>query len=184
MSLQDKIKKLINVINDTNINEIEVTSFWGAQKIRLSKTVKNTNLSNQATTNVKEVIVNSTSDTDSAVQVENANNQKEIISEETITNEPNEDQKETTSEKEYLEEDLSFQKAPLVGTFYSSSKPGEPSFVKEGDEVVKGQILCIIEAMKIFNEIESDFEGTIVEVLIDDKSPVEFNQPIFSIKEK
>ncbi len=183
MSLQDKIKKLINVINDTNINEIEVTSFWGAQKIRLSKSVKNTNINHQSAANVKEVIVEEKSETTPTIhEHRNEESQKEAISEETVANKIYEEEK--TLEKEYSEEDLSFQKAPLVGTFYSSSKPGEPTFVKEGDEVVKGQILCIIEAMKIFNEIESDFEGTIVEVLVDDKSPVEFNQPIFSIKEK
>ena len=63
------------------------------------------------------------------------------------------------------EEDLDYQKAPLVGTFYTSSKPGEPVFVNVGDKVSKGQVLCIIEAMKIFNEIESDFDGIIVEIL-------------------
>ena len=70
-----------------------------------------------------------------------------------------------------------------MGTFYLSSKPGEPPFVSVGDKVSKGQTLCIIEAMKIFNEIESDFDGTIIEVLAEDAQPVEFNQPIFSIKE-
>ena len=80
------------------------------------------------------------------------------------------------------EEDLDYQKAPLVGTFYTSSKPGEPVFVNVGDKVSKGQVLCIIEAMKIFNEIESDFDGIIVEILAEDSSPVEFNQSIFSIK--
>ena len=68
-----------------------------------------------------------------------------------------------------------------MGTFYRSSKPEEPPFVEVGDKVTQGQILCIIEAMKIFNEIESEYNGTIVEILVDDSNPVEFNQSLFSI---
>ena len=85
------------------------------------------------------------------------------------------------SESTVNQDDLCIQKAPLVGTFYISPKPGEPSFVKVGDNVCKGQTLCIIEAMKIYNEIESDFDGTVHEILVEDSSPVEFNQSIFSI---
>ena len=84
-----------------------------------------------------------------------------------------------------MKEDLSShlkQKAPLVGTFYLSPKPGEPSFINIGDKVTKGQTLCIIEAMKIFNEIESDYDGTVSEILLEDGSPVEFDQVLFSIK--
>ena len=77
---------------------------------------------------------------------------------------------------------LIYQNAPLVGTFYISPKPGEPPFIEVGQKVAKGQTLCIIEAMKIFNEIESEYDGEVVEILINDSSPVEFNQPIFSIR--
>ena len=73
-------------------------------------------------------------------------------------------------------------KAPLVGTFYLSPKPGEPSFVNVGDKIQTGQILCIIEAMKIFNEIESEVSGTIEKILIDDSSPVEYGQSIILVK--
>ena len=76
---------------------------------------------------------------------------------------------------------FSYQKAPLVGTFYNSPKPGEPSFIKAGDKITKGQTLCIIEAMKIFNEIESEVSGKIVKVLVDDNSPVEYDQPLFLV---
>ena len=72
-------------------------------------------------------------------------------------------------------------KAPLVGTYYSSSKPGDPPFINEGDSIIKGQIICIIEAMKIFNEIESEVSGKIVKVLADESSPVEFDQPLFLV---
>lgn len=71
--------------------------------------------------------------------------------------------------------------APIVGTFYQAPSPDSDPFVKEGDKVQSGQTLCIIEAMKIMNEIESDCSGTITEILITDGTPVEFGQPLFSI---
>mmetsp|Transcript_10489 Transcript_10489/g.24301 ORF Transcript_10489/g.24301 Transcript_10489/m.24301 type:complete len:158 (-) Transcript_10489:2712-3185(-) len=72
-------------------------------------------------------------------------------------------------------------KAPMVGTFYQSPKPDASPFVRVGDQIQPGQKLCIIEAMKLFNEIEADMSGTIVEVLIEDASPVEYDQPLFRI---
>ena len=73
-------------------------------------------------------------------------------------------------------------KSPLVGTFYGSSSPGDPAFVKIGDKVSKGQILCIVEAMKIMNEIEADQNGTIAEILVDNEDLVEFGQALFRIE--
>ena len=72
-------------------------------------------------------------------------------------------------------------KSPIVGTFYRSPGPDKPVFVKVGDSVSKGDVVCIIEAMKLFNEIESDVKGTIVKVLVDDASPVEYDQPLFLV---
>ena len=71
--------------------------------------------------------------------------------------------------------------APIVGTFYQAPSPDSDPFVKVGDKVQSGQTLCIIEAMKIMNEIESDCSGTITEILVTDGTPVEFGQPLFSI---
>ncbi|MFM2428707.1 MAG: hypothetical protein RL012_591 [Bacteroidota bacterium] len=72
-------------------------------------------------------------------------------------------------------------KAPLVGIFYQSPNPDAPPFVQVGDQIRQGQKLCVIEAMKLFNEIEADMTGTIVKVLVDDASPVEYDQPLFLI---
>ena len=73
-------------------------------------------------------------------------------------------------------------KSPMIGTFYRSSSPDKPVFVNVGDEIKKGQVLCIIEAMKLFNEIESEVSGRIVKVLADDASPVEYDQPLFLVE--
>jgi len=73
-------------------------------------------------------------------------------------------------------------KSPMIGTFYRSPSPDKPSFVNVGDEIKAGQVLCIIEAMKLFNEIESEVSGRVVKVLIDDASPVEYDQPLFLVE--
>ncbi|QNF35017.1 acetyl-CoA carboxylase biotin carboxyl carrier protein [Adhaeribacter swui] len=72
-------------------------------------------------------------------------------------------------------------KSPMIGTFYRSSSPESPSFVNVGDEISKGDVICIIEAMKLFNEIEAEFGGKVVKVLVDNASPVEYDQPLFLI---
>ncbi|WP_118950229.1 acetyl-CoA carboxylase biotin carboxyl carrier protein [Taibaiella helva] len=73
-------------------------------------------------------------------------------------------------------------KSPMIGTFYRSPGPDKPSFVNVGDEIRPGQVICIVEAMKLFNEIESEVSGRIVKVLIDDATPVEYDQPLFLVE--
>ena len=72
-------------------------------------------------------------------------------------------------------------KSPMIGTFYRSSAPDKPNFINVGDEIAPGKVLCIIEAMKLFNEIESEVSGKIVKVLVDNASPVEYDQPLFLV---
>ncbi|WP_422106568.1 acetyl-CoA carboxylase biotin carboxyl carrier protein [Winogradskyella sp.] len=72
-------------------------------------------------------------------------------------------------------------KSPIIGTFYRKPSPDKPVFVEVGTEVKEGDVLCVIEAMKLFNEIESEVSGKIVKVLVDDSSPVEFDQPLFLV---
>lgn len=72
-------------------------------------------------------------------------------------------------------------KSPMIGTFYRASSPEKPNFANVGDEVKPGQVICIIEAMKLFNEIECDVAGRIVKVLVDNSSPVEYDQPLFLV---
>ncbi|TBW27002.1 acetyl-CoA carboxylase biotin carboxyl carrier protein [Gramella sp. KN1008] len=72
-------------------------------------------------------------------------------------------------------------KSPIIGTFYRKPSPDKPAFVETGDTVKAGDVLCVIEAMKLFNEIESEVSGKIVKVLVEDSSPVEFDQPLFLV---
>lgn len=73
-------------------------------------------------------------------------------------------------------------KSPMIGTFYRKPSPDKDVYVKVGDKVSKGQVVCVIEAMKLFNEIEAEVSGTIVKILVDDASPVEYDQPLFLIE--
>ena len=80
------------------------------------------------------------------------------------------------------EETLHIVKSPIVGTFYESSSPGAAAFVKIGDEIENGQVLCIVEAMKLMNEIESDAAGEVVKRLVTNGQPVEYGQPLFAVR--
>jgi len=73
-------------------------------------------------------------------------------------------------------------KSPMIGTFYRSANPDSPSFVSVGDKITKGQTVCIIEAMKLFNEIESEVSGTIIKATVENSSPVEYDQPLFVVE--
>ena len=71
--------------------------------------------------------------------------------------------------------------SPIIGTFYRKPSPEKPTFVEVGDTITEGTVLCVIEAMKLFNDIESEISGKIVKILVDDSSPVEFDQPLFLV---
>lgn len=101
-----------------------------------------------------------------------------------VQNEPvvelqNAENNEATSSKE--DEGLITIKSPIIGTFYRKPSPDKPNFVEVGDSISEGSVLCVVEAMKLFNEIESECSGKIVKILVDDASPVEFDQPLFLV---
>ena len=93
-----------------------------------------------------------------------------------------------TAETEIRKEEPSIKlveiRSPMVGTFYKRPSPDKPSYLNIGDEIEPGKIICIIEAMKLFNEIESEISGKVVKILVDDSSPVEYDQPLFLIEPK
>ena len=88
-----------------------------------------------------------------------------------------------TSSPAVVEEDSNYItiKSPIIGTFYRKPSPDKPNFVEVGDSISEGSVLCVIEAMKLFNDIESEVSGKIVKILVDDSSPVEFDQPLFLV---
>ncbi|MBP7821448.1 MAG: acetyl-CoA carboxylase biotin carboxyl carrier protein [Saprospiraceae bacterium] len=103
------------------------------------------------------------------------------------TSEPAAEKPATTATAPSSEDDMSNYKAiksPMVGTFYRSAGPDKPPYIKIGDKVSAGTVVCIIEAMKLFNEIESEISGTVVKVMVDDSSPVEYDQVLFYLDTK
>ena len=145
---QDKLKEIIYILENSNVNEIEAT-FWG-KKFRVVKNSPN--------------ILGDNSDkkTDLTPNKSSVSNIKED------QNSDNENEKSILS--------------PMPGVFYSSKSPEKPPYVKVGDTVKAGQVLCIIESMKIMNEIESEHNGIIKEIIVNNSDAVEFNQPIFIIE--
>ena len=114
--------------------------------------------------------------------VEDVPTQASIPASQPITQAVQEVNTQETTESVNLENDNQVVvKSPIIGTFYRKPSPDKPSFVEVGQSIAKGDVLCVIEAMKLFNEIESDFSGKIVKILVDDQSPVEFDQPLFII---
>ncbi len=166
------IKQLIRILEESNIDTLEITSFWGMTNIKLSKGAKD---SLEAKKNIEK-------DISKIIPVKPTLSTKEISSD-TIDDEIIEDGIKV-KEEDVIEEkkELHYITAPLVGTFYSSPKPEDPPFIKKGDKIEISQTICIIEAMKIFNEIESEISGVVKEILVSDGSPVEYGQKIISIK--
>ena len=148
---QDKLKEIIYILENSNVNEIEV-SFWG-RKFRV----------------VKEPNIVAQDDSGPNVQVVNA----PIGSKETR----GEDEPVQTEQSSKGEELLS----PMPGTYYAAATPDDLPFISKGDSVREGQTLCIIEAMKIMNEIESECDGIVTEIMVENGDPVEYNQPLFLI---
>ena len=146
---QDKVKEIIDILENSNVNEIEVT-FWG-RKVRVVK-------------NASGIVANHTQPEVLHSNVVGSSNKEESV---------NKLEEDSSNEEKVL--------SPMPGVFYSAQSPDKPPFVNEGDRVVKGQILCIIESMKIMNEIECEQDGVIKKVLVKNSDPVEFNQPLFII---
>jgi len=175
--LKNRIKNLINLIKNTEIEEIEVSSFWGAQKIRLSKK-KPIKTAVSTSENKPVSVTDIDSSQSSSKNIIELEDDKKV--DKPLDQKDNEVVKEVESK---ATEDINYYeiKAPLVGTFYSAAKPSDPPFVNVGDKITKGQVICIIEAMKIFNDIESDISGTVHEVCAENGSPVEYDQVIIQI---
>ena len=145
---QDKVKEVIDILENSNVNEIEVT-FWG-RKIRVVKNASN--------------VISSTSSSSDLSKIKSPNVEEKNDKPSTVDD---------TGEKVL---------SPMPGVFYSAQSPDKPPFVSEGDQVKIGQTLCIIESMKIMNEIESEKSGIVKKILVNNSDPVEFNQPLFIIE--
>ena len=152
-----KVKKLIEMLEESQLNEIEIKE--GEESVKLVKAIS---------IPVQEQIVTSNV---------NAPTPKPPAAKENLS-------ADTDSNQVAEEETISGQTidSPMVGTFYAAPNPGAKDFVSVGDKISEGDVLCIIEAMKMMNEVKADSSGTIKQVLIENAEPVEFGQPLFVIE--
>jgi|TARA_B100000809_G_C14745306_1_gene390090 acetyl-CoA carboxylase biotin carboxyl carrier protein len=145
---QDKLKEIIYILENSDVNEIEVT-FWG-KKIRVLKNSPNIAADPSDAISYGKNIKSTSSD-DIKNQTTYDINGANILS-------------------------------PMPGVFYSAQSPDKPPYVKEGDTVKTGQVICVVESMKIMNEIESEYDGVIKKIFVNNSDPVEFNQPLYLIE--
>lgn len=156
----EKIKDLMKSLDGSNLMDFELKLQDGFY-LRMNKYT-----SKQQTTQQPQ-------------QVENTQQSVQQIQQPTQIAEPTETTQQPKEENKKIEGNIV--KSPIVGTFYSSSSPTKPAFVKVGDKVKKGDVLCIIEAMKVMNEITSQFDGEVAEILVGNEDMVEYGQPLFTI---
>ena len=142
-----KVKKLIELLEESGLSEIEITE--GDDKVRITKSIKDKQESSVILTSNEADVKTITNPTEN-IKPRNTNGFHEV-------------------------------KAPMIGTFYQSSEPDAEAFVKVGDPINQGDTLCIIEAMKMMNKIESDISGTVERVLVQNGDPVEFDQVLFLV---
>ena len=151
-----KLKKLIDLVQESGIGEIEITE--GEEKVRISRQAPGGGPVLMAAPNMPYAPV-------------------------PVSGGPSGGMPAATSVAPAPAEPKGHQlKSPMVGTFYRAPSPGAPPFVEVGQQVTKGQTLCIIEAMKLLNEIESDASGTVKAILVENGQPVEYGQPLFTIE--
>ena len=148
-----KVKKLIEMLENSNLEEIEIQE--GEESVRLVKS--NGNLNNIPST--QSIAIPKTSDPVTSAEESQS-----------------EDQNQETEEGNFIT-------SPMVGTFYASASPGSKPFINVGDLVTEGDVVCIVEAMKMMNEIKSEFSGKVISVKVENSEPVEYGQALFEIAE-
>lgn len=153
-----EVKDLIQMINDSDLSYFEVRSDNDYIKMdkSLNRDISNTVLDKN----------------NNALELESLEKKQPLIVENNLNN----------SEEALTKEDFEYIKSPMVGTFYRSVSPEEAPFVQEGEKVSKGQVLCIVEAMKLMNEIVAEFDCEIVSVMQENSKMVEYSQPLFKIR--
>ena len=155
-----KVKKLIEMLEESNLNEIEIKE--GEEAVKLVK--NNTIPSNFIPTS--PVFSGTTQESPITESSKSLSNETNI--------------RETNQTSEILESGNKMN-SPMVGTFYSAPNPESEPFIKVGDQISEGDVLCIIEAMKMMNEVKSEFSGTVKQILVENAEPVEFDQTLFII---
>lgn len=159
--LKARLQEIITIVEQSNVHEVEISSWWG-RKIKVTKNASSVAMSLPTSPIQMEfpaAVSPGPAGQDTTLATESASTDSEI----------------DTGKYHRIS-------APIVGTFYRSPSPDASPYISIGDKISAGQVICIIEAMKIMNEIESDVSGTVAEILVDNAQPVEYNQPLIVIE--
>ena len=159
----NEVKELISILDDSKLAYFELENEDGYIKIDKSMS--------------RDYVPNKIQNEVSAIE-----NKEEKQHNNTISSKINIKENENITNESQVEENIEFIKSPIVGTFYSKSSPDVEPFVQKGDKVSKGDIVCIVEAMKLMNEIESEYDGKIAKILVKDGEPVEYGTQLFVIE--
>ncbi len=155
----EKIQALIDFVSKSGVTEVELETKEFKINIKTGPSIIEKIIESP-----KTIVQSSTPEVSAPVV-------KDVAPKQVVSEKPN-----NTENSQYVTI-----KSPMIGTFYRAPGPDKPTFVNVGDKISVGKVLCIIEAMKLFNEIESEVSGTIVKVLVDDSKPVEYDQPLFLV---
>jgi acetyl-CoA carboxylase biotin carboxyl carrier protein len=155
-----EIRELVKILEESNVGELEITYWWG-RKIRISKTPSTGSIVSSPSPSVGQLDIMTQARPAVAPAAPVAEPAKAPVAE----------------TKAYIEI-----KAPMVGTFYRAPSPEAASYIREGDAIAPGKVLCIIEAMKLMNEIEAEVSGKIHKILVENGRPVEYNQILFLVE--
>jgi acetyl-CoA carboxylase biotin carboxyl carrier protein len=155
-----EIKELIKLVSESGVSEVEVER--GDFKVSIKKVEEKTTIIQQAAAPVVHAVAPATPVAPAPVNTMHT--------------------PAVTSAPAPAASNLITIKSPMIGTYYKTPSPDKPPFVNVGDEIKVGQVLCIVEAMKLFNEIESEVSGKIVKILVENASPVEYDQPLFLVE--
>ena len=158
-----EIQDLIKFVSKTGVSEVEI------EKDKFKITIKKAEKKEEQTVILQQPQQIATPQVQPVVQQQQPQQTQQPVQEQAAP-------KESTADSKHDEI-----KSPMIGTFYRRPSPDKPNFVEVGDTVKAGDVICIIEAMKLFNEIEAEVSGTIVKILADDSTPVEYDQPLFLI---
>lgn len=159
--LKARLQEIITIVEQSNVHEVEISSWWG-RKIRVTKNASAATMAHSASTMQVETPV--------------------AVSPVTVGRDETRATESVPTEVEVESSQFHRISAPIVGTFYRAPSPDASPYINVGDKISAGQVICIIEAMKIMNEIESDVSGVVTEILVDNAQPVEYNQPLVTIE--
>jgi len=171
------IKKLLGLISESDVNEVAIEE--GDFKIKVTKKAASHTEPQMVPYPMHYQVPQQSGSSQQQAPVQHSSSKSLQTSSDTAANQNASDSSKGSTEKQPAGDTV---KSPIVGTFYRSPDPDSDPFVQVGDTIVEGETLCIIEAMKIMNEIEAEFSGTVNKILVEDGKPVEFDQPLFIIE--